>query len=676
MVAKKKSSQFSKEAVAQQQLKQELQEATAFSLSAYDNDPSSNPDGAPCRYFAVVSSGVDAFRLRVWDTRTSTLAAEHAAANNVKCTAVAWGKIQGGDDVSEKKKKRRRSTGTSESSQQVVALGLANGEVQLYSLPHGKVIRTLQGAHTAGVSDVTFAQDGTRAFSAGMDGLVVEWDIGTGAELGRFKADGKPIKRVQLNHDGSKLLTAGHAVKLWDTTTREPVKTYPGHASEVIRLCFNADSSRSVSAADDDRHVSVWDTTEKGPSDHLTSLTMDGVPTTIALSLKGQALALTEEGFVYLWKDTDRAETAAVSKKKKKHTQLAKTADAVLRIKSASEESKFLPILSATFSNDKVLIAHGSVIKPVFERVQFENEDGTLIKEITISRKPVSSLLYDNTITADAANGITTRYNEDSMLVLGAADLPAISGAKLDDGLTVDDQAALQEPTLEERLAAMSVAPTPSKSSKKTNRPPTANSLHQMLSQAIHTNDVQLLEQALQIHDSDIITTTIRRLPPSHVVPLLDQLMVRLQRRPNRARQLVEWVRAVLLVHSSYLMSLPQLTHNLSALYQTLDSRASVFSKLLRLSGRLDLVASQIAMRNKLDSNGNVQDNEALLVYDEEEESDDDDEDEVQDAVDGMDVDEDEGLDDDDDDESEDDDEDLDADETEDDDEDDDDDLE
>jgi hypothetical protein len=46
--------------------------------------------------------------------------------------------------------------------------------------------------------------------------------------------------------------------------------------------------------------------------------------------------------------------------------------------------------------------------------------------------------------------------------------------------------------------------------------------------------------------------------------------------------------------HSSYLLSLPNLSTYLQPLSQLVDSRVSVFRKLLKLQGRLDLVLSQV----------------------------------------------------------------------------------
>ncbi|KAJ3007896.1 WD repeat-containing protein 43 [Thoreauomyces humboldtii] len=657
MPTKKKSSVFSADAVKQQLQTNDLYQASAYALSAFDNDSSSEASSA--HYFAVIAQGVDAFRLRVWDTRTNTLTMEHAAPAGVTCTSVVWGTLaaEGGATpaaAAASAKKRRREGPVQNVGQKLVAIGLSTGEVQLFSLAHGRVVRTLTGVHSAGVADFCFAKDGVRGFSGGLDGLAVEWDVRSGAELGRY-VDGKAIKKVRVSHDGSRLLTASHNIKLWSTESRMLVKTYPGHASEVSRLQFDAGDAICVSAADDDRHISVWDATLEGSNEHITSLTMDAAPTTVAVSNASHVLALTEEGTVHLWADVAATSEGASVSRKKKRTALARAPQGVLRIVSSEEDSegKILPILAATFSDDKILIARGNVVRPVFERVAYLTEAGNLDVLVELRRKPVHSALMDPTSGEANPRNTVTPYLEHNILVLGAADLPIDSANMTGDvdflPIDAEDQNALQEPTLEERLSALAVdgADSPASSTdpkatrKRSKRPPTATSLHQMLSQAIHTNDVQLLEQALHVNDPDMILATVRRLPPSQVIPLLDQLMMRFQSRPNRARELIEWTRAVVLVHAGYLMSVPHLAGTLGALYQTLDARANVFPKLLKLSGKLDLAVT--AARNRERTAG-ADRQEALYTYDENDEdaeSEDEEDDDEQD-LDGMEIDEDE----------------------------------
>jgi len=59
------------------------------------------------------------------------------------------------------------------------------------------------------------------------------------------------------------------------------------------------------------------------------------------------------------------------------------------------------------------------------------------------------------------------------------------------------------------------------------------------------------------------------------------------------------WLRAVLRYHAPYLMSVPDLVKTLSSLYLVVDSRLSSYNRLLKLSGRLDLLTSQVQQFKK-----------------------------------------------------------------------------
>jgi len=66
----------------------------------------------------------------------------------------------------------------------------------------------------------------------------------------------------------------------------------------------------------------------------------------------------------------------------------------------------------------------------------------------------------------------------------------------------------------------------------------------------------------------------------------------------QRGTGLLAWVKAVLAIHSGHLMTMPNLVARLSGLHATLTTRLTIQDSLLALSGRLDMVLSQIEMRS------------------------------------------------------------------------------
>lgn len=108
------------------------------------------------------------------------------------------------------------------------------------------------------------------------------------------------------------------------------------------------------------------------------------------------------------------------------------------------------------------------------------------------------------------------------------------------------------------------------KNSNKDNAPiAPANSLTRTLIQALHSSDSRLLESCLAHSDVTLIRNSVRRLPPQLAVPLINSCVERLGRgaragnmkgggagtSTQRGSGLISWIKAVLAVHSGYLMT-------------------------------------------------------------------------------------------------------------------------
>ncbi|KAI6047320.1 hypothetical protein EDC04DRAFT_2556539 [Pisolithus marmoratus] len=139
-----------------------------------------------------------------------------------------------------------------------------------------------------------------------------------------------------------------------------------------------------------------------------------------------------------------------------------------------------------------------------------------------------------------------------------------------------------------------------------------AHSLTRTLIQALHSSDSRLLETCLNHSDTSLIRNTVRRLPPQLCLPLLLACVEKLARgaraanmkgggggaSSQRATVLITWIKTTLTVHSSHLMTMPDLVARLAGLHATLTSRLALQDSLLSLNGKLDMVLCQIEMRS------------------------------------------------------------------------------
>ncbi|KAF9247155.1 hypothetical protein BU15DRAFT_39407 [Melanogaster broomeanus] len=248
-----------------------------------------------------------------------------------------------------------------------------------------------------------------------------------------------------------------------------------------------------------------------------------------------------------------------------------------------------------------------------------------------IPRAAGDEILIDNEPAVVTAPK-NVRYAESSSLAIR-------SGVELGQDQAMEDLAARQvEGTLDVDLAELSLgqrltaltgtdaankgfesdndeeAGTSSRPKKQQDSPDVvpAHSLTRTLIQALHSSDSRLLETCLAHSETTLIRNTVRRLPPQLAVPLLLACVERLGRGARAANMkgggggassqrgmvLVTWVKTTLTVHSGHLMTMPDLVARLAGLHATLTSRLALQDSLLSLSGKLDMVLSQIEMRS------------------------------------------------------------------------------
>ncbi|KAL7920413.1 Dip2/Utp12 family domain-containing protein [Trichoderma austrokoningii] len=157
----------------------------------------------------------------------------------------------------------------------------------------------------------------------------------------------------------------------------------------------------------------------------------------------------------------------------------------------------------------------------------------------------------------------------------------------------IDVNALLQQSAAADSMAAV-------ESSRSAIAPPTHQSLTTVLSQALKSDDTDLLESCLHTTDIPTIQNTIENIDSSLAGVLLNKLAARLHRRPGRAGTLMTWVQWTLVAHGGALAAQPKLLHDLNSLQKVLAERAKGLNSLLALKGKLDILEGQMELRRKM----------------------------------------------------------------------------
>ncbi|KAG7381278.1 Hsp90 cochaperone shq1 [Phytophthora pseudosyringae] len=620
-------------------------------------------------HFAAVSEDG---RLKVWDVASGALQQELKERDHLsyRYTCLAWTQAA----AKAKSKKRGGASGLG-----LLALGTSSGAVVVWDLATGEVKHTLQAdaAHGSGaVQALAFNAQGSLLYASSSDKHVLEWSVSSGQVERKFRCGSGGASALAVSADGEVLAAGGSALRTFDLSSgKKSRKLVSGLSSAVTQLQFAAvegglESSRFLFAATAGaRFVNMYDLelTEHDAPALTFSLpsSADGLfarasvgETVMAKKSKKSKKESNEAakpvvdllvgvtapaGALFLWAHkyqqvSDASELALASKPLPPTLSTAESAGILLAELSTQEDKDH---------KTEVLVARGSLVKPVFEKVSTveENAPSQWKKELEFAEISDALLLSAERAEAASKNGSKRQKVEASgddekthVPTLSERRALANSMAVVDETTSfeeLDGEADEEENelTLAERVEALrervegDVTAALSRAEREAETPedkargnkPDASSLASVLEQALQARDNALLEYCLRTRDVKVVAKTVARVSASRVLALLEVIVRKLERSPNRFARLCPWLRAVLLHHTAYLVAQPDLVPSLSALYQLLETRLQVHEQMQKLSGRLALVLGQIHVNN---ANNEQDDDEprAAVVYHEGEE--------------------------------------------------------
>ncbi|XP_071327226.1 WD repeat-containing protein 43 [Trachinotus anak] len=585
-------------------------------------DAGSSPLQLPCvfspksrQYLALCAQDG---RLRIWNTDSKTLHQEYVPSAHLSatCTCIAWGPCR---TVKEgpRRKKRKSEVGQVEEKADLLAMGTAAGTVLIYSTAKGALHCTLDGGHSGGVNCVQWHPDDSLLYSGSDDTNIIEWDLQTGKMRSKWKADRAAVTSLCVSYDGKLLLSAGQIIKMWDLDTKEVYRKFTGHSTAVTTLCFattrppDSNGLYFLSGAAHDRLLSVWQVREDGKDKNsVVSFTLTDEPQHIDLvtsNSKEEAVRLAvvcKDGQLHLFEHFLNGPC------KKPLSPLC-----TVQMSDTKDSPLPIPLLAAALGADtrSVLLAYGNHLQPVMEKVEINTAE----RHVCLTRDVQTSLSLSMETTVSKVK--TPIVNAKSrVLVPGLPGHQApVKGTSQGSEKRKKDTDT-KEMSIAERLGEIDLSTVSTeKGAPKGTASLQTDNFAVLLVQGLESNDSNILNKVFQTRKEVVIKKTVARLPLPAVLPLVEEITKRLQGHPFTAVLMVRWLKAVLMHHTSYLASLPDLVTQLGVLYHMIESRVKMFHKLTKLHGKLYLLMTQVATSDSSNTVTDV-DHTAKLVYEEE----------------------------------------------------------
>jgi U3 small nucleolar RNA-associated protein 5 len=296
--------------------------------------------------------------------------------------------------------------------------------------------------------------------------------------------------------------------------------------------------------------------------------------------------------------------------KNKKKTKSKAPIKSWKRIQIESDSGSPLKILAAFFysfqDQESILIIYGSSLSPTIEKINMSDLKSSNDKDVII----LIRLDPDQTSVAlqREVNKIETPLVAKELKVFAPAAAAAVASKRKSTEPT--------QMSLEERLNVMGIDNENENDNENDNvylmkngQMPKTDNLLVLLVQGLQSNDAKMLNHVLQHKNEKVVSKTVRMLPTNYVIILVKELNKRLQGHAQSGMGLIKWLKCLLMSHTSFLMSYPDLIDSLGSVYEMMSARTKLFPQLAKLQGKLQLVMSQVSSQTESLQTSNVHNN-------------------------------------------------------------------
>lgn len=354
-------------------------------------------------------------------------------------------------------------------------------------------------------------------YTCGDDCRVVAWSLETGTEIASWEIGSeKPSSLVYLV-DTNRLVVAGRQLYLWSIEKQELEQTYTGHSTNVTTLKYVVIKLKEfiLSASKTDRVLTLWriKSAKKYPNSY--SYLMEDIAYSVASKVTDDKLeiaAVTRSGVLHYFAVDSLAKIIDhVPNKPMKPT---------LTIEIANDSPQLvepIPICTVEMeigrAQKKLQIGYGDRQVLRFELIEpdFTERRQVLIRS---NGKSVANDVAAKKRTTNALKTIAPIVNVENIEFQSKDVVPR----KGRNNIEIPLETRLENLTFDSLGQSSAVG----------------RNVAQLLVQALHSHDTNLLRMVFLNKDEQIIRATLKRLPPQYISSLITELTVLAQKKTTQ----------------------------------------------------------------------------------------------------------------------------------------------
>lgn len=355
-------------------------------------------------------------------------------------------------------------------------------------------------------------------FTCGDDCRVIVWSLETGSQIASWDiGNEKPSNLVYLA-DSDRLLVAGRQLYLWSIENQELEQTFTGHATNVTMLRYLVVKTKEfiLSASKADRILTLWRMKSAKNRPNSYSYLMEDIAYSVATKVDDDKLeigAVTRSGVLHFFV----VDNLGKSIEQPSHKPMKPT----LTIEIANDSPQLVePIPICTVSMEigraqhKLQIGYGDRQVLQFEMIEpnFSERRQVLIR--SSGSKSVSNDAAAKKRTTNALKTIAPIVNLNDV-EFQSKDVVPRKGQK---NIELPMETRLENLTFDSLGQSSAVG----------------RNVAQLLVQALHSHDANLLRMVFLNKDEQIIRATLKRLPPQYITSLITELTALAQKKTNQ----------------------------------------------------------------------------------------------------------------------------------------------